>query len=169
MTDDADENRADRDAEDIEEEAPLSGLRERVEARREDGEENPFADIDGDIDAEDGVEGSELFEQVDVANVDAEAVWDAVVEGEQPPEDLLEGEEETARAAEPTESPDEHVVNKREYCQRCEFFGAPPDATCSNEGTEIVEMLESDQFRVRNCPKVAADDEALSGFATDGE
>jgi hypothetical protein len=176
MTEDADEGREpDRDdteteaaaEDDFAEETPLSGLRERVEARRENGDENPFSDFEADIDAETGAEGSELFEEVDVADVDAEAVWDAVIEGEQAPEDLLE--EETARGAEPTESADEHVVNKREYCQRCEFFGAPPDATCSNEGTEIVEMLESDQFRVRNCPKVAADDEALSGFARDGE
>lgn len=148
------------EVDEIEEEAPLSGLRERVEARREAGEVSPFAEIDTEASAE----GGELFEEVDVADVDAEAVWDAVVEGEQPPEDLLE---EEPADAEPTESPDEHVVNKREYCQRCEFFAAPPDATCTNEGTEIVELLDSDQFRVRNCPKIAADDEALSGFASE--
>lgn len=165
MTEDTDENREPdgektEPADGAEEESPLSGLRERVEARREAGEADPFADID----AEAGDDGSELFEEVDVGEVDTEEVWDAVVEGEQPPEDLLE--EETARGVESTGTADEHVVNKREYCQRCEFFGDPPDATCHNEGTEIVEMLESDQFRVRNCPKVAADDEALSGFAS---
>lgn len=164
MTEEADEGQ-ESDHEETEptaetdEEAPLSGLRERVEARREASEASPFADID----AEAGSDGEELFEEVDVADVDAEEVWDAVVEGEQPPEDLLEGE---PAAAEPGPAPDEHVIDKREYCQRCEYFAAPPNATCTNEGTEIVEMLDSDQFRVRNCPKVANDDEALSGFAS---
>ncbi|MBP1987873.1 hypothetical protein [Halolamina salifodinae] len=170
MTEDADAERdEDREsdheatapADEAEEETPLSGLRERVEARREAGEASPFAEIDTEASAE----GGELFEEVDVADVDTEEVWDAVVEGEQPPEDLLE--EEPAVDTERAPAPDEHVINKREYCQRCEFFAAPPDATCTNAGTEIVEMLDSDQFRVRNCPKVAADDEALSGFVSE--
>ncbi|MFD1524899.1 carboxypeptidase-like regulatory domain-containing protein, partial [Halolamina salina] len=34
---------------------------------------------------------------------------------------------------------------------------APPDAVCTNEGTVIVELVDNGHFRVRGCPKVAAD------------
>lgn len=152
-----------------EEGLPLSALRERVEAQRE-SETDPFAAVGDDETAAD-VDSAELFEEVEVGEIDGEAVWDAIVEGDADAEELL-GEEpraETEAAAEPTEDPDEHVVEKREYCQRCEFFGEPPNATCTNDGTEIVELVDNDRFRVRGCPKVAADDEALSGFAHDEE
>ena len=156
---------------DPEEELPLSALRERVEAQRTSARDS-FAEVGEDEPATD-VDSSELFEEVEVGEVDGEAVWDAIVEGDADAEELL-GEEprvesETEPAAEPTESPDEHVIDKREYCQRCEFFAEPPDATCTNEDAEIVELVDSDRFRVQGCPKVAADDEALSGFATDEE
>lgn len=149
-----------------EEDLPLSELRKRVESR-EDGE-SALSEIDAETTE---AEASELFEEVDVSDIDGEVVWDAVVEGEADPAELL-GEEATVEeepAVEPGEMADEHVVDKREYCQRCEYFSAPPNATCSNEGTEIVELVDSDHFRVQDCPKVAVDDDALSGFATDGE
>lgn len=157
---------------DPEEDLPLSSLRERVGAERgSEADESPLSEVaqEGGVEAEE----SELFEEVDVGDIDSEAVWDAVVEGDADPEDLL-GEEprtepEAEPAAEPTGTPDEHVIDKREYCQRCEFFSDPPNATCSNEGTEIVELVDSDHFRVRGCPKVAADDEALSGFAQESD
>ncbi|QKY20289.1 hypothetical protein B4589_007815 [Halolamina sp. CBA1230] len=158
-----------------EREVPLSALRERIEAEREAaaeaGEESPFETVAEEEPAD--VDSSELFEEVDVGDIDGEAVWDAMVEGDAEAEELLGGEprmeSDAEPAAEPTETPDEHVVDKREYCQRCEFFAAPPNATCTNEGTEIVELVDNGHFRVRGCPKVTADDEALSGFATDGE
>ncbi|GAB7094757.1 hypothetical protein JCM30237_19100 [Halolamina litorea] len=146
---------------------PLSDLRKRVEARQESN--GSFSEIDAE-----GTTGTEsdLFEEVDVADVDSEAVWDAVVEGDADAAELLgdepgvDGAEPAAEpAADPAETADEHVIDKREYCQRCEFFAAPPEATCTNEGTEIVELVDNDSFRVRDCPKVAVDDEALSGFA----
>jgi hypothetical protein len=166
-----DETAAEDDVADPEEELPLSALRERVEAQRE-SEADSFAEV-GDEEPQTDVDSAELFEEVEVGEVDGEAVWDAIVEGDADADELL-GEEprvesETEPTAEPTESPDEHVVEKREYCQRCEFFAAPPDATCTNDGTEIVELVDNDHFRVRGCPKVAADDEALSGFASDEE
>jgi len=174
----ADEQSTDEDEHveeiDPEEELPLSALRDRVAAERESAaDDTPFSEVprEGSADTEE----SDLFEEVDTGDVDSEVVWDAVVEGDADPEDLL-GEEprtepEAEPAAEPTGTPDEHVIDKREYCQRCEFFDDPPNATCTNEGTEIAELVDSDHFRVHGCPKVAVDDEALSGFAssTDSE
>lgn len=172
--DDVDASAPDGDPTDEAEEGeiPLSALRERIEAEREAaaeaGEESPFGSVDAEEPTD--VDGEELFEEVEVGEIDGEAVWDAIVEGDADAEELLGGqprmESDAEPAAEPTEAPDEHVVDKREYCQRCEFFAEPPNAACTNEGTEIVELVDDGHFRVRGCPKVAADDEALSGFTT---
>ncbi|NHX36896.1 MULTISPECIES: hypothetical protein [Halolamina] len=156
-------------ADDAEGDVPLSALRERIEAEREaaaDTDADPFAGVDeGEPVSE--AEATELFEEVEVGDIDAEAVWDAVVEGDAEVTDLLGEEPGVEPTVEPTGTPDEHVVDKREYCQRCEFFAEPPAATCTNEGTEIVELVDDGHFRVRGCPKVAADDEALPGFVSE--
>lgn len=57
----------------------------------------------------------------------------------------------------------ERVVDKRAYCQQCPHFSAPPDVACGHEGTAIVEAVGFDEFRVRNCPMVTADDDAGLG------
>lgn len=155
------------------ERVPLSSMRERLEAQAATGEgdvdaDAPLSDLAEEAQASSEAERSELFEEVDVGDVDPEAVWEAVVEAGDPPEEMF-GEPEGASPAEPTESPDEHVIDKREYCQRCEFFCAPPTVACTNEGTEIVELVDSDSFRVRNCPKVDADDGALRSMIGDDE
>ena len=153
-------------AEGDEEKIPLSALRERMEAGDGvDDDADPFAEVaDGEPVSE--AEAAELFEEVDVGDVDGEAVWEAVVEGDAEVAELLEGarmEPGVEPAVEPTDAPDEHVVDKREYCQRCPFFAAPPETACRNEGTEIVELVDDEQFRVRGCPKVGDGDEAMSG------
>jgi hypothetical protein len=45
-------------------------------------------------------------------------------------------------------------VSKHSYCQGCEWFSAPPDATCTHEGTELVEFLDMTTVRLLNCPVV---------------
>jgi hypothetical protein len=151
-----------------EERAPLSSLRERLEARDDASvdEDAPLSELAAETQGTTDAERSELFEEVDVGEVDGEAVWEAVVEAGEPPDEHL-GEPEEPSAAEPTGQPDEHVVDKREYCQRCPFFSEPPDVSCTNEGTEIVEMPDNDTFLVRNCPKVGEDDEALRSMISD--
>lgn len=121
-----------------EERTPLSSLRDRLEARAAEGESDidegaPLSDLAEEARASSEAERSELFEEVDVGDVDPEAVWEAVVEEGEPPEEMF-GEPEGASPAEPTESPDEHVIDKRQYCQRCEFFGAPPGVAAPTRG-----------------------------------
>jgi hypothetical protein len=141
--------------------APLDGLAREVRARREArGAEGPDGtaeapddlfetaeDPDGTAEAPDDV----LFETVDVDAVDDEAVWESFVEGETGPEERVGLGAEAEQAAEP----DEHVVPKRDFCQRCPHFSDPPEAACSHEGTTIVEVVDTDHFRVRDCPIVA--------------
>lgn len=95
------------------------------------------------------------------------------VNGDRDPFELLaEGEEFTEaggeldedavweRFAQQSESIDpgeigEAVVQKSNFCQQCEYFSAPPAVSCGHAGTEIVELVDSEHFRVVNCPVVA--------------
>ncbi|MFB6303899.1 MAG: hypothetical protein ABEH47_01935 [Haloferacaceae archaeon] len=161
---------ADRDRE-----APLSGLADRVRRSRSDresraeSEADVFADIEGRTgpDEEAGVapevgegEGEEEspFEAMEVDSIHEEAVWESL-ESEEPevtdqPEVGSGGEAERVESEDEHGGPPEHVVQKTAYCQRCRFFSDPPDVRCTHEGTSIVEVVDSERFRVRGCPMV---------------
>lgn len=123
--------------------APLDDLAREVRARRDARESGAQTD-------EGTLPDDDLFESVDVADVDDEAVWESFVEGETGPEEQVGLGAEAERAPEP----DEHVVPKRDFCQRCPHFAAPPETACTHGGTTIVEVVDTDRFRVRNCPVV---------------
>lgn len=113
-----------------EEEAPLADLREELSERGE-AEDDEF---------------EELFEEIDVGTVDEESVWDQ----------LSETADEPLFTAEPEEVPeaDVTVVEKR-LCHSCPHFGDPPELHCTHEGTTIDAEVDTDHFRVVNCPIVA--------------
>ncbi|QCJ46087.1 hypothetical protein [Haloprofundus sp. MHR1] len=54
-----------------------------------------------------------------------------------------------------------YVVSKRHYCQTCPHFESPPGFGCGHEGTDIVETVGFERFRVRDCPMV--DDDGGAG------
>jgi len=93
-----------------------------------------------------------------VGSVDDEAVWESFTEGETGPEEQVGLGAEVEQAPEP----DEHVVPKRDFCQRCPHFSSPPETACTHGGTTIVEVVDPDHFRVRNCPVV--EDENAASF-----
>lgn len=125
--------------------APLADLAREVRERRGgDRDASPEADTAVDPELDD-----DPFESVDVAEVDDEAVWESFVSGETDPAEGV-GLGADVREA----SDDEHVVSKREFCQQCPHFSEPPASTCTHEGTAIVEVVDADHFRVRNCPIV---------------
>jgi hypothetical protein len=161
-TDDADET--DAHEADAERDAPLSDLarevRERRERREREGESQSEPDDD-------------YFEKVEVSDIDSEAVWEALVEddtetahvglgqaAEQPTADASSGADTTVDVGgeeHPTAEAgdgEDHLVSKREYCQRCPHFSDPPEMSCAHEGTRIVEVVDNATFRVRNCPMV---------------
>jgi hypothetical protein len=124
-----------------------------------DVETDPFDDI-GEI--ADGEPVEDPFTEMEVEDIDEDDVWaeltdetngdtgadaDALGDGETPLRGTV-GDDEAIGS-------DEAIVEKRGYCQRCEFFAEPPEVACTNEGTEIVELLDIERFRVRNCPVVA--------------
>ncbi|QLD84194.1 hypothetical protein HWV23_00230 [Natronomonas halophila] len=116
---------------------------------------DPFDDL-GDVEAEDI---DDPFEEVDIEEIDEDDVWEEIT-GETDDTDVeTVGEAEistgeSALAAEAAADENEAIVRKSSYCQKCEFFADPPEVACTNEGTEIVELVDSDRFRVRNCPVV---------------
>lgn len=166
---------------------PLSDLARRVRERRERRSERSRTDTDGtsaaspvDTDAEHsgstidvsdafgdveeaggagaGTDVDDLFEEEDVADVDAERVWESLVdEDDEDEEDVPVGDSLSVEIDERVErtGSDEHVVPKRDYCESCRFFSDPPEVACTYEGAHIVEVVDGDRFRVRHCPVVA--------------
>ncbi|MFB6295537.1 MAG: hypothetical protein ABEH66_01690 [Halobacteriales archaeon] len=102
-----------------------------------------FDELDADVD---DVDPDELFEEMfveqEAGGIDAESVWDALEEADEEPQETDAGG-------------DEHVVSAREFCADCEYAAEPPEVRCTYEGSEIVEFVDNDTVRVRNCPVVA--------------
>lgn len=106
--------------------APLSSLAASVENRRERTDARP---------------DDELFDEESVPEIDADAVWERL--GEDEPPELPDDTDHDVR-----------VVEKRSYCEQCPFFSTPPDVQCTNDGTEILELVDMEHFQVVDCPKV---------------
>lgn len=124
-------------------------------AEREDGD--PFADLDldADLDADrdDGPgperdDEADPFDTVDVDDVPIEEIW-ATIDGEDDDTTALS----VGGAAEQVET-DEHLVDKSDYCARCPYLDAPPELSCTHDGTSIVAVEDAGRFRVRSCPMV---------------
>ncbi|AEM56671.1 hypothetical protein HISP_05410 [Haloarcula hispanica N601] len=84
--------------------------------------------------------GESAFERVDVDHIDADKVWAEIAE---------DGDDKTSPESRYAE------VSKHRYCEQCEHFSAPPNAHCTNEGTEIMEFLDMETVRLLDCPVVA--------------
>jgi hypothetical protein len=115
--------------------------------------EDPFDDL-GDAEVLDA-DADELFEEMDAPEIDEEILWETVLED--PPETQ-------PVESEPVAGETEAVVPKDQYCEKCEHFSAPPDTACTNPGTEILELVGIDQFRVRDCPVYAQRQRAETVF-----
>jgi len=113
--------------------------------------------------AGDDPDAGNLFEEVDVG-FESEDVWQLLEEDEVAASSAPPVPIEEAEVGEDGPGETEHVVDKREYCQRCRYLSAPPELRCEHGGTEIVEVVDADRFRVRNCPMVDLDaDDAPPG------
>lgn len=178
---DSDEPLGDIAEEVRDEDAGTAGAGEGV---AEDGDgpgerDGPIGEFAAEIDAESGDAGADpsdqLFEEVDeVGDVDREALWRQVA-GEDAAARVEEVRSEVEDEANgPTvkrpddahgtegvsvEDREERVVDKAKYCHNCEYFSGPPETRCTHSGTEILEMVDVDHFRVVDCPVVAEDEE----------
>lgn len=98
------------------------------------------------------------FESVEVPELDEKAVWAAF-------DDDAEREARTevgvgAESEVTSDDDEEAVVPKRKFCQRCPHFADPPETACTHEGTTILEVVDADHLRVRNCPVAAEERDA---------
>ena len=104
---------------------------------------------------------SDVFEAVEVGEVDGEELWARLADADGRTVGV------GAPAAESTDDRDVRTVPKT-TCHGCPHFAAPPDVACTHEGTEILELVETDRFRVADCP-VAVDDSVGGVDAADLE
>ncbi|WP_227133633.1 hypothetical protein [Halorubellus salinus] len=93
-----------------------------------------------------------LFDEVDVGELDADELW-AQVETDEP-------------TVEPRGEREIREVQKRKYCSQCPYFAEPPDVGCSHEGTDILEQVDMEHFKVADCP-VVLEDERLEDVTTE--
>ncbi|MFB6299029.1 MAG: hypothetical protein ABEH65_02075 [Halobacteriales archaeon] len=131
------EGEADRDG-------PLAGLAEAVDERRKNR---------GDDDI--GLEG---FDEQEFTEIDSDQLWAELERS---------GDEPVAVGDPPDEKPDvdgDVRVIPDSTCHRCRFFDTPPAVACTHEGTEILEMVDDDHFKVVDCPMVVDEDDADDGF-----
>lgn len=149
---------SDRPSEDRDEDAPLSELAQRVSDRRRQRDPESGDGLSAD-DGEVSAGDADPFEEVSVSEIDEETLWESLGgDTDQDPE-LSVGadpvdEPGAMGAAHASPEPREHVVSKESYCQKCPHLGDPPELQCTHDGTEIVEVVDSEHFRVRECPMV---------------
>ncbi|RYJ14400.1 hypothetical protein ELS19_10840 [Halogeometricum borinquense] len=127
---------------------PLSDLARRVARRRKDADDSDRADSD---------DTKSLFESMDVEEIDSDTLWAGLVEDESAT--ISVGARGAAESID-DELPgyEDYIVPKSEFCHHCPYFADPPELACTHDGTEIVEVVEMDRFRVRDCPMVEDDD-----------
>lgn len=99
--------------------------------------DDPFAGMD-DRETDPFGEGESVFESVDVGDVDPDEVWEQLESDPAEPSGTRHAE-----------------VSKHRYCEQCEHFSPPPETRCTHEGTEIIEFLDMETVRLRNCPVVS--------------
>ncbi len=139
-------------SDDDREREPLADLREDVERRRE----------------EDDDDFEELFTDVDVGSVDQDEVWEELSESADEPVADAAGVDESADSE---RAPDDDVcVVEKRLCQGCQHFTDPPQTACTHDGTTIAAEVDTNHFRVVNCPVVAArEDDEASDFSAESQ
>jgi hypothetical protein len=157
--------------------APLADLARRVGRERRD-DDRASADLDADLSEEPPPDpDDDPFDRMSVGEVDEEALWsslgsddsvgvgvDAGVDASTAADADSAADADAGSLGDDAAGPSapagaapgarEHVVPKSDYCQSCPYLDAPPELACTHEGTEIVEVVDNERFRVRNCPMV---------------
>ncbi|MGM0590092.1 MAG: hypothetical protein ACQETI_00445 [Halobacteriota archaeon] len=130
--------------------APLADLARHV-AEQSSASEG-VSEVLFDDEFEGASDSTDLFEEVSLPDPEVESPWDALDATEQ--STIGVGGEAAQMGGANSR---DYVVEKRQYCQHCPHFSDPPAVACTYEGASIVEVVDAERFRVRNCPMV--DDE----------
>lgn len=134
------------------EEAETEDLDHAIEQREIDSPAEMPSLSDTDARQGDPFQGLEdAFSEVDVEGLDPDAVWEELTSA-QSRGSISDSSKRTYAE-----------VSKHAYCEGCEHFSKPPDVHCTNEGTEIVEFLDTETVRVVDCPVVTERAQLQSG------
>jgi hypothetical protein len=112
----------------------------------ESGATSPFDELASEVGSDpDDIDVDRLFEEMftegETEEIDAEWIWDEL--------------EETSVAEGRDSDGEEHIVPTWAFCAQCEHVADPPEVRCTYNGSEIVEFVDEERVRVRNCPIVA--------------
>lgn len=123
-------------------------------------EDSDVTDEDlGDFDAPDSDEMplEDLVQEVEEQQKDEE-VWESFEEQEVEEIgylwDRIENEDANTETGDSSEKERVDVVPKADYCAGCPHLSDPMDMECTHEGTEILELVDVESVRLRNCPVV---------------
>jgi hypothetical protein len=111
------------------------------------GRDGPLGDLAAGVDGRrerSAKTDEELFDEVEVGEVDADELWSQV--------------ETDAPTVEPRGEREIREVEKRKYCSQCPYFSEPPEVGCSHDGTDILQQVDMEHFEVADCPVVLEDE-----------
>jgi hypothetical protein len=130
---------------------------------------SPFDELASEVGADSGDADfdrlfEEMFTEAGTEEMDADSVWEELEDTDG--ESARTGSDDTDTdsvwgALEETATEDrdldgeDSVVPTQSFCAQCEHVADPPEVRCTYEGSEIVEFVDEDHVRVRNCPIVA--------------
>ncbi|WP_238392123.1 hypothetical protein [Halorussus amylolyticus] len=160
--------------------APLGDLADEIRSRAGEGEraddrpprDGPLSGVASEVDERRRrrrATDDDPFESVEVGELDGEKLWEQLAEGD--------GDDGISVAVPPDEPDatgrfagrDVRTIPKR-TCHGCPHFGDPPELACTHEGTDILEMPDTDHFRVADCPMVVDETELGDlGFDADDD
>lgn len=134
------------------------------------------ADLGDDL-LDDGPDPPEdVFVEMDVDEIDEDSVWQDLISEDDVGDGAVDGRTDSdgrtgasTRAEAEAESTStggtvpgategdfgDEIVSKQRFCEGCEYFSPPPNVACTNPGTEIVELVDNEHYRVSDCPVVA--------------
>lgn len=123
------------------------------------GRDEPLADLVAEVEARRGRDTEtfdDAFTEERVGDIDVDALWDDL---------LAEDSGELVVAAPREGSEDDRDVRliPKSTCHGCPHVGDPPALRCTHDGTDIVAMVDTERFRVADCPMVVDEVDPLDG------
>ena len=136
------------------------GLREpetpdEADVPSDDAEDAPLSDLREDVDERRGREDDdfeELFAEMEVGDVDEAEVWAELADSADEP---VVDPDAVAQAVDSAEPDGDTTVVEKSLCHGCPHFADPPETACTHDGTTIEAEVDTEHFRVRECPIVA--------------
>lgn len=134
------------------------------------------ADLGADLLDDGPAPPDDVFVEMDVDEIDEDSVWQDLISEDDGDDGAIDGRTDSdgrtgagTRAEAEADSTStsgsvpgategasgEEIVSKQRFCEGCEFLSPPPNVACTNPGTEIVELVDNEHYRVSDCPVVA--------------